>query len=113
MLEYDHAPFGVIGLETALGVVLTTLYHSGLIELSRIIELLTTGPATAFSLPGGSLAVGSAADVTIFDPSLEWTVEPLQFKSKSRNTPFAGWPLRGAVMATYISGRAVYGTGPR
>jgi dihydroorotase len=107
MLEYDNAPFGVIGLETALGVVLTTLHHSGLVGLPRIVEMLTARPARAFSLPGGSLSVGSDADVTVFDPSLEWTVDPRQFKSKSRNTPFAGWPLRGVVVATFVAGRAV------
>src|SRR5262249_58225164 len=65
MLEYDHAPFGVIGLETALGVALTALHHSGVVGLSRIVEMLTIGPARAFSVPGGTLSVGSAADVTI------------------------------------------------
>jgi dihydroorotase len=108
MLEYDHAPFGVIGLETVLGVVLTTLYHSGLVELSRIVEMLTARPARAFSLPGGNLSVGSDADVTVFDPSLEWTVDPRQFKSKSRNTPFAGWPLRGGVVATFVEARQTF-----
>jgi dihydroorotase len=108
MLEYDHAPFGVIGLETTLGVVLTTLYHSGLVELSRIVEMLTAGPARAFSLRAGALSVGSDADVTVFDPSLEWTVDPLQFKSKSRNTPFAERLLRGAVVATLVAGGEIF-----
>jgi dihydroorotase len=108
MLEYDHAPFGVIGLETAFGVALTTLHHSGLVGLARVIEMLTAGPARAFSLPGGTLSVGSDADVTIFDLSKEWVVEPAKFKSKSRNTPFAGRTLRGAIVATFVAGRTVF-----
>ena len=104
MLEYDRAPSGVVGLETALGVALTALHHSGEIPLSRIIEMLTIGPARAFSLPGGTLATGSPGDVTIFDPGREWTVDPGAFKSKSRNTPFAGWRLRGAVATTFVGG---------
>ncbi|MEK6284965.1 MAG: dihydroorotase [Acidobacteriota bacterium] len=109
MLEYDRAPSGVVGLETALGVALTVLYHSGAIPLPRIIEMLTIGPARAFSLPGGSLAVGSLADITVFDPDCEWTVDPRRFKSKSRNTPFVGWKLSGHVSAAFIAGRRVFG----
>jgi dihydroorotase len=105
MLEYDRAPAGVVGLETALGVVLTVLHHDGGISLARIIELLTIGPARAFSLDGGTLAVGSVADVTVFDPDREWTVDARLFKSKSRNTPFAGWKLRGRVVETFIAGQ--------
>ena len=108
MLEYDRAPFGVVGLETALGVALTVLFHSGTVALSRVIEMLTTGPARAFAIPGGTLEAGSLADVTVFDPDREWTVDPLRFKSKSRNTPFAGWRLRGAVAATFVGGREVF-----
>jgi len=108
MLEYDHAPFGVIGLETALGVALTALHHSGVVGLARIIEMLTIGPARAFSLPGGTLSIGSAADVTIFDQSKKWMVDPAKFKSKSRNTPFAGKKLQGAVAATFVGGREVF-----
>lgn len=107
MLEYDHAPFGVVGLETALGVALTVLHHSSAVPLARIIEMLTLGPARAFSLPGGSLLVGSLADITVIDPDREWTVDAQRFKSKSRNTPFAGWKLRGEVVATLVAGRKV------
>ncbi|MEK6300860.1 MAG: dihydroorotase [Acidobacteriota bacterium] len=109
MLEYDRAPSGVVGLETALGVALTVLHHSGEVSLGRIIEMLTSGPARAFSLPGGTLAEGSPADVTVFDPGREWTVDPLAFKSKSRNTPFAGWNLRGRVAQTFVAGRRAPG----
>ena len=108
MFEYDRAPFGVVGLETALGVALTVLHHSGAVPLARIVEMLTTGPALAFSLPGGTLAEGSPADVTVFDPEGEWTVDVQRFKSKSRNTPFAGWRLRGSVAATFARGREVF-----
>lgn len=108
MLEYDRAPFGVVGLETALGVALTALYHSGRIGLRRVVEMLTAAPARAFSLPFGTLAPGSPADVTVFDPDREWTVEPRRFKSRSRNTPFNGWTLRGAVAATWVGGRKVF-----
>jgi len=108
MFEYDRAPFGVVGLETALGVALMVLYHSGSIPLARIIEMMTFGPARAFSLPGGTLTKGASADITVFDPDREWTVDPKKFKSKSRNTPFAGTRLRGSVVSTLVAGRAVF-----
>ncbi|HXG92655.1 MAG TPA: dihydroorotase [Blastocatellia bacterium] len=108
MLEYDRAPFGIIGLETALGVALKALFHEVQVPLSRIIEMLTIGPARAFSLERGTLAEGSVANVVVFDPDREWTVDPTRFKSKSRNTPFAGWRLHGAVAATFVAGREVF-----
>jgi len=111
MFEYDRAPFGVVGLETALGVVLTSLVHSGAVPLARVIEMLTIAPARAFDLPGGTLTAGSPADITVFDPDREWTVDPQRFKSKSRNTPFTGWRLRGAVVATFVGGRQVFRAG--
>lgn len=104
MLEYDRAPSGVVGLETALGVALTVLHQTNAVRLTRIIEMLTIGPARAFTLPGGTLAVGSPADITVFDTEPEWTVDPQHFKSKSRNTPFAGWKLRGQVVETFLGG---------
>ena len=109
MLEYDRAPSGVVGLETALGVALMVLHHSGVVPLARLVEMLTIGPARVFSLAGGTLAAGSPADITVFDPDREWIVDPLAFKSKSRNTPFAGWKLRGAVVDTFIAGRRTHG----
>jgi dihydroorotase len=111
MLEYDCAPFGVVGLETALGVALTELYHKNAIPLVRVVEMLTAGPRRAFSLARGTLAEGAVADITIFDPDREWVVDPRGFKSKSRNTPFAGWRLRGKVVATFVRGRAVFRDG--
>lgn len=107
MLEYDRAPNGVIGLETALGVVLSLAKKNG-ITLHKVIELLTIGPARAFALTGGTLAEGRPADITVFDPEAEWTVEPQRFKSRSRNTPFIGWKLSGLVAATFVGGREVF-----
>ena len=111
MLEFDHAPFGIVGLETALGVVLTALFHTGRVPLMRIVEMLTGGPANVFSLERGTLQKGAVADLVIFDPNAEWKVDPGKFKSKSRNTPFADWTLRGQVMATYVAGREIYRAG--
>ena len=108
MLEYDCAPFGVVGLETALAVALTELYHKNSIPLTRIVEMLTAGPGRAFSLARGTLAEGAVADMTVFDPDREWKVDPRRFKSKSRNTPFAGWRLRGKVVATFVRGKLVF-----
>jgi dihydroorotase len=107
MLEYDRAPFGVVGLETALGVTLGALYHTKQVSLQRIIEMLTAAPARAFSLSRGTLAQAAAADITVFDPEREWVVDSKRFKSKCRNTPFEGWRLRGAVVATFVAGKRV------
>ncbi|HSF24733.1 MAG TPA: dihydroorotase [Blastocatellia bacterium] len=109
MLEYDRAPSGVVGLETALGVAITVLYHGAGASLARIVEMLTIGPARAFSLAVGTLAEGSNADIAVFDSEREWTVDPLTFKSKSRNTPFAGWKLRGRIVETFVAGRRMSG----
>jgi dihydroorotase len=108
MLEFDHAPFGVIGLETALGVCLKVLVDSGTISLSRLVELVTVGAARAFSIPRGTLQKGAIADITLFDPDAEWTVDSAKFKSRSRNSPFKGWTLRGKVVATLVAGREVF-----
>ena len=108
MFEYDRAPFGVVGLETALSVAVTVLHHSSGIPIARIIEMMTIGPARAFSLPGGTLAKGASADIVVFDPDSEWTVDPKRFKSKSRNSPFAEWRVRGSIAATFVGGREVY-----
>ncbi len=106
-VEYNCAPFGILGLETTLPLCLERLVHTGLISLSRLIELLTIGPAKALNLPVGSLVPGKPADVTIFDPDREVTIDPEAFRSKGRNTPFAGWKLRGAAVATVVGGRRV------
>ncbi|MBK7992695.1 MAG: dihydroorotase [Blastocatellia bacterium] len=107
-LEYDRAPFGIVGLETAVSLSLDKLYHTGKISLMRFVELLSTAPARVFNLARGTLAVGSPADITIFDPTLNTTVNPALFRSKSRNSPFAGWQLKGAVIATIVNGKIIY-----
>ncbi|MFL6208023.1 MAG: dihydroorotase [Pyrinomonadaceae bacterium] len=112
-LEYDHAPNGITGLETAVALALDRLVHRGLIGLERLIELCAVNPARIFSLTDrGTLRPGAWGDVTIFDPDLAWTFQAARAKSKSRNTPFDGWTLRGAPVATVIAGRVVYQRSP-
>jgi dihydroorotase len=108
LVEFDRAPFGIVGLETCVPLVFDRLVHAGKIGVRRAIELLSTNPARVFHLPGGSLAEGSVADVTILDPDARVTVQAAALKSKSKNTPFDGWELRGAVVATIVGGRIVY-----
>jgi len=105
--EFDYAPFGIVGLETAWGLALT-LVDEGALSVEQVVALLTVQPARAFGLSKGTLAVGADADVTIVDPDAQWVVEPEQFRSKGRNTPFAGWKLKGRVTATIVGGRVVY-----
>ncbi len=107
-VEFDRAPFGIVGLETAVSLTLDRLVHPGLISLSRFVELLSTNPARILGVAGGSLAEGQPADLTILAPDLPVVVDPAQFRSKSRNMPFGGWPLRGGVAATIVGGRPVY-----
>ena len=108
MVEFDKAPFGIVGLETAVPIVFDRLVHSGKITVRRMIELLSVNPARLLNLPGGTLAEGSAADVTILAPDMKVTVRAQELKSKSKNTPFDGWDLRGGVFATIVGGRLVY-----
>jgi dihydroorotase len=105
---FEDAPNGIVGLETALGLALTELVHTRLIDLATLVERMSCAPARALSLPGGTLQRGSAADVTLFDPEREWTVDPKQFLSLSRNTPFAGRRLRGRAVRTLVDGRTVW-----
>jgi dihydroorotase len=108
-LEYDHAPFGITGLETAVALALDRLVHRGVIGLERLVELCSTNPARIFRLEGrGSLRPGSWGDVTIFDPEREWKFDASRSVSKSRNTPFDGWTFRGAPVATIVAGRVVF-----
>jgi len=107
-VEFDRASFGIVGLETAVSLSLDRLVHAGVIGLGRLIELLSTNPARILGVPGGRLAVGDAADVTILAPDLNVTVSAASFRSKSRNTPFDGWPLRGGVAATIVGGRVLF-----
>jgi dihydroorotase len=107
-VDFDSAPFGVVGLETATAVVHDRLVVPGHLSIRRFVELFSAGPARAFGLPGGSLAPGSPADVTLFDPHRRWTVDPARFVSLARSTPFAGWELVGAPAATIVAGRVVW-----
>ncbi len=106
--DFDDAPMGVIGLETSLGICLTELVGQGLLTLPELIARMSTIPAKVFHLPGGTLAKGAAADVVVFDAEAIWTVDPSKFKSKSRNTPFAGRELVGEVELTMVGGKVVH-----
>ena len=108
-LEYDQAPFGIVGLETAIGLALDRLVHRGTISLERLIELCATNPARILHLADcGTLRAGARADLTILDPELTWTFDASQSKSKSRNTPFDGYSFIGAAVATIVGGRLVH-----
>lgn len=108
-LEYDRAPFGITGLETAIGLAFNELVHKGVIDLVRLVEMCSTNPARIFKLEArGTLRQGSAADVTIIDPNLTWTYANSGSRSKSRNSPFDGWQFSGAAVATIVGGRIVY-----
>ncbi len=109
--EFDDAPFGVVGLETALGLGVTLLVNAGRLSLGQLIERMSTAPARIFHLPAGTLRRGASADIVVFDPAARWVVEPERFRSKSRNTPFRGWELFGRVERTIVGGRTVYQRG--
>ena len=107
-VEFDYAANGIIGLETAFGLTVTALVESELLPLSQAIARLTSEPARIFGLPKGTLSVGADADVTIVDPTREWVYDVRQSASKSRNSPFHGWKLRGQVLATIVGGKVVW-----
>ncbi|HJR59613.1 MAG TPA: dihydroorotase [Vicinamibacterales bacterium] len=107
-VEFDRAPFGIVGLETAVPIVFDRLVHTGRITLPRMIELLSTNPARVMHLPGGTLAEGSIADLTVLAPDMKVTVRAADMKSRSKNTPFDGWQLRGGAIATIVAGRIVH-----
>jgi dihydroorotase len=106
--EFDLAPNGILGLETALGVAIRDLVLTGVLTLSGLIDRMSTAPARVFHLPGGTLAVGAPADVVVFDPAAEWVVRPETFYSRSRNTPYAGETLTGRAEVTIVRGRVVF-----
>lgn len=110
-LQFDEAPFGIVGLETALPLILT-LVEEGVLTMEQAISKLTISPAQAFGLAKGTLSPGADADVTIFDPSASWVVEPSNFRSKGRNTPFSGWTMKGRVHTTIVQGKVVYSATP-
>lgn len=106
--EFADAPNGIVGLETALAVNITWLVKPGIIDVALLVEKMSTAPAKLFHLPGGSLRKGGVADVTIFDPTTDWTVDPKYFVSKGRNTPYSGQTLTGRVHYTIVGGRVVH-----
>jgi dihydroorotase len=108
MQEFEKCPFGIIGLETALGLSLEHLVHTGKIPLTRLIAILTTGPAGVLHLNRGTLAVGAPADITIFSTDMQWTYDVNQSLSKSRNSPFDGHTFRGGPVATIVNGAIVW-----
>ncbi len=108
-LEYDQAPFGIVGLETSVGLAMDRLVSEGVISLERLVELCATNPAHILQLADrGTLRAGAHADVTIIDPEMTWTFDVSRSKSKSRNTPFDGYTFRGGVVATVVAGRVVF-----
>jgi dihydroorotase len=106
--EFDRAAFGIVGLETAVGLLLDRLVRPGALPLGTLISRLSRDPARLLGLPGGSLAPGAAADLTLIDPGAAWTVDPATFASKSRNTPFGGWSVTGRPWKTIVGGDIVW-----
>jgi dihydroorotase len=107
-VEYDQAANGIVGLETAVALCLDRLVGAGLVELPHLVALLSTNPARVLGLPGGTLAPGSPADVTVLDLGRKRQVDPARFESKSRNTPFGGWILKGWPAMTIVAGRVAW-----
>ena len=107
-MEFDQAPFGILGLETSVSLALDRLLHTGLVDLTRLVGLYTTGPARILRLPRGTLAAGAAADVTVLDLERSVSVDQGRFRSKSRNAPYQGWKLRGAPVLTMVGGRIAF-----
>jgi dihydroorotase len=108
MRELDQAPNGIIGLETLLPICVMSLIEPGYLTWPQLIEKLTVNPARVLGIDRGTLNPGARADVTIIDPKLEWTIDPNQFRSKSRNCPFAGWKVRGRAHAVFLNGEMKY-----
>ena len=106
--EFADAPNGIVGLETALAVNITWLVAPGIIDVATLVEKMACAPARVFHLPGGMLRKGNVADVTVFDPDAEWTVDPARFRSKGRNTPYSGQRLRGRVHFTIVDGQLIH-----
>jgi dihydroorotase len=109
--EFADAPNGIVGLETALAVVVTNLVETGYLDFGSLVDRMSCSPARVFNLPGGSLKRGTAADITVFDPTARWTVDPSKFLSKGRNTPYTGMPLVGRAACTIVAGSVVYRSG--
>jgi len=107
-VEFDRASFGIVGLETAVSLSVDRLVHTGIVGIGRLVELFSVNPARILKVPGGRIASGDIADITILAPDLPVTVAAAAFRSKARNTPFDGWALRGGVAATIVGGRVVF-----
>ena len=108
-VEFDIAPFGIIGLETELGLFMDLLVHKHRrIDIARLIEMYTVEPARLLKIHAGTLSIGARADMTLIDPELEWIVRLDQFESASRNSPFNGWKLRGRAVRTIVAGKTVW-----
>ncbi len=110
LVEFDYAPFGIIGLETALPVCFTELYHKGVLDISSFVSKFTKGPAEILGLPIGTLAEGSDADITILDPDCEHVIDINSFYSKSRNNPYHGYKAKGKAVAVLVNGEFVFNT---
>jgi dihydroorotase len=106
--EFADAPNGIVGLETALAVVVTNLVAPGIVDFPTLVDRMSATPARIFGLPGGTLVRGGVADVTVFDPDARWTVDPTRFLSKGRNTPYAGMEMRGRAVCTIVGGRITF-----
>jgi dihydroorotase len=108
-VEFDVAPFGIIGLETELGLFLDLLVHKyRKIDIPRLIEMYTAEPARLLKIDAGTLSPGASADMTLIDPEMKWTVKVNEFHSASRNSPFDGWNLKGRAVRTIVSGKTVW-----
>ena len=107
-VEFDRAPFGIVGLETAVALVFHELVHKAVITPARMVELMSANPARILNVPGGSLSEGVPADITLLAPDLTVTVDVASFRSRARNSPFHGWTLQGGVAATLVGGRLMY-----
>lgn len=107
-VEFDQAPFGILGLETELGIFIKTLIEPKVIGWPRLIEMLSIEPARLLHLSKGTLSVGADADITLINPDMEWVVDANQFQSLSRNTPFDKWELRGRAVMTIVAGKVVW-----
>ena len=108
MLELDRAPFGILGLETAVGLTVTRLVVPGRMDWPRVVEAMSTLPARILGINRGSLRPGAVADITLIDPAVSWRVDATTFASKSANSPFHGWTLQGRAVATIVAGRVKY-----
>jgi dihydroorotase len=108
-VEFQLAPFGIIGLETALGLAVTELVVPGILTLSQLIEKFSTNPRRILRLPQVKIEEGERANLTIFDPTAEWTVDPVRMKSKSKNTPFGGRKLKGKPIGVMNNGQVSWG----